>query len=92
MTVFTTRVDTIFGVSFMVISPEHPYVEELIKGQKEEEACKAYIEAAKRQSDIERTSTTKEKTGQFTGRYVINPATGKEVPLYLAEYDAYEVN
>ena len=86
MTVFTTRVDTIYGVSFMVISPEHPYVEELIKGQKEEEACKAYIEAAKRQSDIERTSTTKEKTGQFTGRYVINPINGKEVPLYLADY------
>ena len=86
MIVFTTRVDTIYGVSFMVISPEHPYVEELIKGQKEEAACKEYIEAAKRQSDIERTSTTKEKTGQFTGRYVINPINGKEVPLYLADY------
>lgn len=86
MTVFTTRVDTIYGVSFMVISPEHPYVEQLIKGQKEEAACKDYIEQAKRQSDIERTSTTKEKTGVFTGRYVINPATGNEVPLYLADY------
>ena len=86
MTVFTTRVDTIFGVSFMVISPEHPFVEELIKGQKEEAACREYIEAAKRQSDIERTSTTKEKTGQFTGRYVINPINGQEVPLYLADY------
>ncbi len=86
MTVFTTRVDTIYGVSFMVISPEHPYVEELIRGQKEEAACKEYIEQAKRQSDIERTSTTKEKTGQFTGRYVINPINGNEVPLYLADY------
>ncbi len=86
MTVFTTRVDTVYGVSFMVISPEHPYVDELIKGQKEELACRQYIEAAKRQSDIERTSTTKEKTGQFTGRYVINPINGKEVPLYLADY------
>jgi len=85
-TVFTTRVDTIFGVSFCVISPEHPYVEELIKGQKEEAACRAYMEQAKKQTDIERTSTTKEKTGQFTGRYVINPATGKEIPLYLADY------
>ena len=86
MTVFTTRVDTIFGATFMVISPEHPYVDEIIKGQKEETACRAYMEQAKKQSDIERTSTTKEKTGQFTGRYVINPATGKEVPLYLADY------
>ena len=86
MTVFTTRVDTIYGVSFMVISPEHPYVEELIKGSETEAACREYIEAAKRQSDIERTSTTKEKTGVFTGRYVINPATGDRVPLYLADY------
>ncbi len=86
MTVFTTRVDTIYGVTFMVISPEHPLVDELIKGYPQEEACRAYIEQAKRQTDIERTSTTKEKTGQFTGRYVINPATGKEVPLYLADY------
>ena len=86
MTVFTTRVDTIYGVSFMVISPEHPYVEELIKGSETEAECREYIEAAKKQSDIERTSTTKEKTGVFTGRYVINPANGKEVPLYLADY------
>lgn len=86
MTVFTTRVDTIYGATFMVISPEHPYVDELIKGQKEEAACREYIEQAKKQSDIERTSTTKEKTGQFTGRYVINPANGKELPLYLADY------
>ena len=84
--VFTTRVDTIFGTSFMVIAPEHPYVEELIKGQKEEAACREYIEAAKRQSDIDRTSTTKEKTGQFTGRYVINPLTGAQVPIFLADY------
>ncbi len=86
MTVYTTRVDTIYGVSFMVISPEHPYVDELIAGRPEEAACREYIEQAKRQSDIERSSTTKEKTGQFTGRYVINPATGEEIPLYLADY------
>jgi len=84
--VFTTRVDTVFGTSFMVIAPEHSYVEELIKGQKEEAACRAYIENTKKQSDIERTSTTKEKTGQFTGRYVINPLTGKQVPIFLADY------
>ncbi|MCQ2553608.1 MAG: leucine--tRNA ligase [Clostridia bacterium] len=86
MTVFTTREDTIYGVSFMVISPEDPYVDDLIKGRPEEAACREYMEQAKRQSDIERTSTSKEKTGQFTGRYVINPANGQEVPLYLADY------
>ncbi|MBQ4409597.1 MAG: class I tRNA ligase family protein, partial [Firmicutes bacterium] len=59
MPVFTTRVDTIFGATFMVISPEHPMVEELITGYPEEKECREYIEQAKRQSDIERTSTVK---------------------------------
>ena len=86
MPVFTTRVDTIFGATFMVISPEHPMVEELIAGSPEEENCRAYIEQAKKQSDIERTSTVKEKTGAFTGRYAINPATGEDIPIYLADY------
>ena len=86
MPVFTTRVDTIFGATFMVISPEHPMVEELITGYPQEAECRAYIEQAKRQSDIERTSTVKEKTGAFTGRYAINPANGEEIPIYLADY------
>ena len=86
MTVFTTRADTVFGVTFMVISPEHPYVEDIISGQPQEAACRDYIEAARKQSDIERSSLTKEKTGVFTGRYAINPANGKEIPLYLADY------
>ena len=86
MPVFTTRVDTIFGATFMVISPEHPMVEELITGYPEEKDCREYIEQAKRQSDIERTSTVKEKTGAFTGRYAINPATGEDIPIYLADY------
>ncbi len=86
LTVFTTRVDTLFGVTFMVIAPENPDVERLISGMPQEAACREYIEASKRMNDIERTSTTKEKTGAFTGRYVINPLSGKEVPLYLADY------
>ena len=86
LTVFTTRVDTLFGVTFMVIAPENPDVEKLISGMPQEAACREYIEASKRMNDIERTSTTKEKTGAFTGRYVINPLSGKEVPLYLADY------
>ncbi|MBP5750686.1 MAG: leucine--tRNA ligase, partial [Firmicutes bacterium] len=86
MPVFTTRVDTIFGATFMVISPEHPMVEELITGYPQEKECREYIEQAKRQSDIERTSTVKEKTGAFTGRYAVNPATGEDIPIYLADY------
>ena len=84
--VFTTRVDTIFGTTFMVISPEHPMVDELIEGMPQEAECRAYIEQAKRQTDIERSSTVKEKTGAFTGRYAINPATNEEIPIYLADY------
>ncbi len=84
--VFTTRVDTIFGATFMVISPEHPMVEDLIKGTLEEANCRAYIEQARRQTDIERTSTVKEKTGAFTGRYAVNPANGEDIPIYLADY------
>ncbi|MBR6352420.1 MAG: leucine--tRNA ligase [Firmicutes bacterium] len=86
MTVFTTRLDTVFGVTFMVISPEHPYVDRIISGQPQEAACMAYIEQAKKQSDIERTSLTREKTGEFTGRYAVNPANGKRIPLYIADY------
>ena len=85
-TVFTTRIDTIYGTTFMVIAPEHPEVENLIKGMKEEEAVRAYIEEASHKNDIERTSTVTEKTGVFTGRYAINPFTGKEIPIYVTDY------
>jgi len=84
--VFTTRVDTLFGTSFMVISPEHPKLEQLIAGTGTEEACHAYCEEVKHLSDIERTSTSKEKTGVFTGRYVINPLTHKKMPVYISDY------
>lgn len=84
--VFTTRVDTLFGTSFMVISPEHPLLSKLIEGMPQEAACKAYCEKVKHLSDIERTSTSKEKTGEFTGRYVINPLTHKSMPVYIADY------
>ena len=85
-TVFTTRVDTIFGTTFMVIAPEHPEVENLIKGTEYEEAVRAYIEEASHKNDIERTSTVGEKTGVFTGRYAINPFTEKEIPIYVTDY------
>ena len=85
-TVFTTRIDTIYGTTFMVIAPEHPEVENLIAGMEQEEAVRAYIEEASHKNDIERTSTVTEKTGVFTGRYAINPFTGKEIPIYVTDY------
>ena len=84
--VFTTRADTLFGATYMVMSPEHPYVNELVAGRPEEAAVEAYQEKARRMSDIERTSTSNEKTGVFTGRYAINPVNGKEIPIYISDY------
>ncbi|MBQ3390436.1 MAG: leucine--tRNA ligase [Firmicutes bacterium] len=85
-TVFTTRIDTIYGTTFMVIAPEHPEVENLIAGMEQEEAVRAYIEETSYKNDIERTSTVTEKTGVFTGRYAINPFNGKEIPIYVTDY------
>ncbi len=86
ISVFTTRVDTLFGVTFMVLSPEHPFVEELIKGQPCEAEARRYMDECKKMTDIERTSLTKEKTGVFIDRYVINPANGKKVPVFISDY------
>ena len=84
--VFTTRADTLFGATYMVMSPEHPYVNELVAGRPEESAVEAYQEKARRMSDIERTSTSNEKTGVFIGRYAVNPVNGKEIPIYISDY------
>lgn len=84
--VFTTRADTLFGATYMVMSPEHPFVNELVAGSPEEAAVEAYQEKARRMSDIERTSTSNEKTGVFIGRYAINPVNGKEIPIYISDY------
>ena len=84
--VFTTRADTLFGATYMVMSPEHPYVNELVAGRPEEAAVEAYQEKARRMSDIERTSTSNEKTGVFIGRYAVNPVNGKEIPIYISDY------
>ena len=84
--VFTTRADTLFGATYMVMSPEHPFVNELVAGRPEEAAVEAYQEKARRMSDIERTSTSNEKTGVFIGRYAINPVNGKEIPIYISDY------
>ncbi len=86
LTVYTTRPDTIYGVSFMVIAPESPVVEELIKGSETEKECRDFIHRMQFIKDIDRASTDVPKEGVFTGRYVINPLTEKKVPLYLANY------
>lgn len=86
LNVFTTRADTVFGVTYMVISPEHPFVKELIKGRPEEEAALDYIEEVSHKNDIERSSTVGEKTGVFIGRYAVNPITGKEIPILISDY------
>ncbi|MFP4073142.1 MAG: leucine--tRNA ligase [Actinomycetota bacterium] len=83
--VFTTRPDTIFGMTFCVLAPEHPLVEDLISGSESEEEARSYIEAAGRASEIERMAEG-DKTGVFTGSYAINPVNEKRVPIYIADY------
>lgn len=83
--VFTTRVDTLYGCTYVVLAPEHPLVKEITtKDQKE--SVENYINECQRKSDLERTSLNKEKTGVFTGSYAINPVNGKKVPVYIGDY------
>ena len=86
LTVFTTRVDTIYGTTFMVLAPEYPTVLDMVEGTEYEAPVKEYIDRCAHMSEIERTSTTNEKTGVFTGRYAINPFTEKPMPIYIADY------
>lgn len=86
MRIFTTRVDTLFGTTFMVMAPEHPYVGELVAGTGQEKAVEEFLDRLQHLSDIDRASTTLEKEGVFTGRYAVNPVTGKKIPIYLANY------
>ena len=99
--VFTTRPDTLFGATFMVLAPEHPLVDELVpsggwpEGTKDawtagaatpEEAVTAYRRAASRKNDVERQSEGKDKTGVFTGGWATNPVTGTRLPVFVADY------
>lgn len=83
--VFTTRADTIFGVTYMVLAPEHPLVEQITTSD-HKQAVEEYVERARKQSEIERTSTVKEKTGVFTGAYAENPMNGDKIPIWIADY------
>lgn len=86
--VFTTRIDTIFGVTFAVIAPEHEHMDLILANVSAERAAevRAYIDRARIMSDIDRQSEGREKTGVFTGAYAVNPLTGQRVPLYVADY------
>ncbi len=86
LTCYTTRVDTIFGATYMVLAPEHPRIDSLIRGSKEETKIREFITRTRTQSKQERSAETTEKEGIFTGRYVINPVNGQKIPLWIANY------
>ena len=83
--VYTTRCDTLFGATYMVIAPEHPLVGKLTTPE-QKEAVEAYLDATKHKSDLERTDLAKDKTGVFSGSYAINPVNGKKIPIWIADY------
>ena len=83
--VFTTRPDTLFGVTFMVLAPEHPLVQQITTDDQRAE-IDAYVEQARRATEIERQSTEREKTGVFTGAYCVNRLNGERVPIWIADY------
>jgi leucyl-tRNA synthetase len=85
LTVFTTRPDTLWGATFMVLAPEHPLVSR-ITSPEQQEAVQAYIFQAVRQTDIQREAAEKEKTGVFTGGFAINPVNGELIPVWIADY------
>ncbi len=85
ITVFSTRPDTIFGATFLVLAPEHPLARTLLNDETRE-LVENYINDAVKKSEIERSNDTKEKTGVFSGSYAINPATGQKIPIWIADY------
>jgi len=86
LTVYTTRFDTIYGVSYVVLAPEHPLVRELVKGTEYEQDVLAFTEKMKGLNEITRTSTEIEKEGLFIGKYCLNPMSGERVPIWIANY------
>jgi leucyl-tRNA synthetase len=83
--IYTTRPDTLFGATYMVIAPEHPFVERLTAPERAA-AVRAYCQEAARKSDLDRTDLAKKKTGVFTGSYAINPVNGEAIPIWVADY------
>lgn len=85
LTVFTTRPDTLFGATYAVLAPEHPYVKEIVTPD-QQSAIEAYLQEAEKKSDLERTDLAKGKTGVFTGAYAINPVNDEKLPIWIADY------
>ncbi|MCI5541125.1 MAG: leucine--tRNA ligase [Treponema berlinense] len=85
LTVYTTRCDTLFGATYMVVSPEHPLIEKLTTAE-QKAAVEKYRDEAAKKSDLERTDLAKTKTGVFSGSYAINPVNGKLIPIWVADY------
>ncbi len=85
LTVYTTRCDTLFGATYMVVAPEHPVVKKITTTE-QKEAVEKYIEEAAKKSDLQRTDLAKDKTGVFSGSYAINPVNGKKIPIWIADY------
>ncbi len=83
--IYTTRPDTLFGATYMVLAPEHALVEKITTAA-QKDAVTAYIDAAAKKSDLERTDLAKEKTGVFTGAYAVNPVNGAKIPIWVADY------
>ena len=84
--VFTTRIDTIFSVTFLVVAPEHPIVNELVKGTKYEDKVKKFVKKVLIEEKFNRTAEDKAKEGLFIGKYAINPATKQKIPVYIANF------
>ncbi|HSQ34033.1 MAG TPA: leucine--tRNA ligase [Peptostreptococcaceae bacterium] len=84
--VFTTRPDTVYGVTYMVLAPDHEYVKELVYGTQYEKEVEVFAQKTSKMTEIERTSTDTEKEGLFIGKYAINPVNGKKVPVWIANY------
>lgn len=90
ISVYTTRPDTIFGVTFMALAVEHPLIEKFIAGQPNENEIREFIKTTRNMSDMERTSSESEKRGIFTGVYCINPVNGRKVPIWITNYVLFE--
>lgn len=86
LTVYTTRPDTVFGVTYMVLAPEHPLVPVICQGKPQEEAVTAFVNQVKFISDVDRSSAELEKTGVFTGAYAVNPLNNEKIPIWIADY------
>ena len=86
--IFTTRPDTLFGATFMVVAPEHPIVAKIVADDQRDSVQK-YVKEAQAKTDVQRQETDREKTGVFTGAYAVNPVNSEKIPIWIADYVLY---